>query len=187
MRSRLFKLLKVVSPIRHRISTNRILELCNTVAPGDKGTRISLTFLFSSLFLTVCLGGSLFENWIRQFGTRYRKKKLSDGTKRDLCDKKNFLAVFRKDTAPFHGFLISTMAQLSAQGRHQLFYHTENAAFHGLSRAGIHNLAALGMMMKLGTYDVMTKEAMEQDAQTIRYVQRSQILQCFTLCAYVGR
>ena len=78
------------------------------------------------------------------------------------------------------------MAQLSAQGRHQLFYHTENAAFHGLSRAGIHNLAALGMMMKLGTYDDMTKEAMEQDAQTIRYVQRTQILPCFTLCAYVG-
>ena len=43
MRARLFKLLKVVSPIRYRISTNRMLELCNTVEPGDKGTCISLT------------------------------------------------------------------------------------------------------------------------------------------------
>ena len=121
--------------------------------------------------IVVPTGGELFADWIRMVGSRNSKQKLGNLIRDNGhgIDIDEFNDAMFEELQGFQGFLIPSLARISTGCRKQLFYHTRNAAFHGLSRAGIKNMAALGLMMKLSTYDLMCEEENTKNREKIRF------------------
>ena len=121
--------------------------------------------------IVVPTGGVLFADWIRMVGSRNSKQKLGNLIRNNLhgIDIDEFNDAMFEELQGFQGFLIPSLARISTGCRKQLFYQTRNAAFHRLSRAGIKNMAALGLMMKLSTYDLMCEEENTKNREKIRF------------------
>jgi hypothetical protein len=81
-----------------------------------------------------------------------------------------FHRAFEPTCRSFYGFVLTSCARLKQACRRQLYWHTANAVFHGLSRSGVRMQASLGLMMKMTTFDEMRKEQIAQVNETIRYM-----------------
>jgi hypothetical protein len=128
----------------------------------------------------------LFEQWLAMAGTRNSKKKVTkmkqdnpDGIPLDVFN----LSMF-EELQGFQGFLLPTLARLHTGCRKQLFFYTRNAAFHGLARAGIKNIAAMGLMMKLDSYDKWCDKEKADNLEKIRFIykQTNSFVQNFFHC-----
>ena len=131
--------------------------------------------LFFSALL-VPLGGTLFEGYVKVFCTEDCVRKLrrvheqgDDGPDRVMTTEE-FYNAFEPTTRSFYGFLLTSCARLNQRCRRQLYWHTANAVFHGLSRSGVKVQASLGLMMKLSSFDDMRKQHISKVGETIRYV-----------------
>ena len=77
-----------------------------------------------------------------------------------------FNANFQAEKFFFHGHCMTICSRINFQCQKQMYYHTMNAVFHGLSRSGIQRLSQFGYAMKLSTYDDTRKrEAIKTNEQ----------------------
>jgi hypothetical protein len=76
---------------------------------------------------------------------------------------------YRKHFVRFHGWLLVTLNSMYKKKLNmQMYWHTANAAFHGLSRTGIQAQAAMGFMMKLSSFDEMRRQELAAAEERIR-------------------
>jgi hypothetical protein len=132
------------------------------------GPLTSVFLVLNSLFFyPVPTGGALFEQLLAETGSRNSIDKLNN---LDLSNEEVSIEEFQRkmfmELRAFHGYLLMTLAQLSTKCRKQLFFHTRNATFHGMTRAGLKNLAPFGFMLKLTSFD--TKRELENEKNDIR-------------------
>ena len=77
--------------------------------------------------------------------------------------------VLYKEQNRFHGFMLFALASIYRPCRHQQFFSTSSAKFHGLSRSGFHTQAQLGYMMKTSMYDNMNQKAITKANEIVKY------------------
>ena len=104
-------------------------------------------------------GGELFERFVadtcckeavRALG---RVRPVGSGNEEDAMTMEDFNSTFAQEKIYFHGHVMAVCSRVNRLCQHQLYYHTLNAVFHGLSRSGREIQARFGHMMKLSTFD----------------------------------
>lgn len=122
--------------------------------------------------MTVPTGGVLFESFVLTTCSDRAKLILDrafttfgdSGVAMTLAE---FEESFSEETNYFLGHAIGVCSRVNQKCQGQLYYHTLNAKFHGLSRSGITNLSHLGYLMALSTYDDTRRRAKEAIGQTL--------------------
>ena len=122
--------------------------------------------IFAFLRVLVPTGGKLFE----EFGLTicsdecYRNMMNAIASNDDEITMEQFNTLFEEEKYYFHGHCLSVCSRMNKQCQKQMYYHTLNANFHGLSRSGIQRLGRFGLTMKLSTFDDTRKrEAIKTD------------------------
>ena len=104
-------------------------------------------------------GGKVFEHYLdlmAKWSThKLWRKHLDDHKHNDdhKMDAPTWERILKKERGPFMGFVLMATANIGNNGKTQLFYHTFNAKFHGLSRPGVDMLARYGYAMKNSLFD----------------------------------
>jgi hypothetical protein len=102
----------------------------------------------------------LFEWFIENYASKYYLKIYKDRLEEGhgilgLEDTEFFVDALG---LKFLGYVCTVLNVNGTSAREQLFYATYAARYHGLSRAGVAMMAALGLMMAMSTVDAVAKE-----------------------------
>lgn len=159
-----------------RLTSDEILEICQKVSPASirklRFILISLFFVHISWYsLTnlsnthiVTTGGRLFEGYLDGMSSWATHKRWKDISRNfdpneidnmDLQDVQN--EIVERERGTFHGFVITSCANIGNKGQRQLFFHTFIARYHGLSRSGCETLSKFGLTMRRTSYDTHRK------------------------------
>ena len=130
-------------------------------------------------------GGHLFDAYVTLLGSystlekwnHYCTRKDQNGVIR-MCSETESAEIIEAEKQHFLGFCMVQCARVASKSRTQLFFHTWNAVFHGLSRLGVHVLAQMGLMMKTSNFDTHRRQELDRTDQKLRFVS-------LLLCHYV--
>jgi hypothetical protein len=168
-----------------RVSADDLLEISQQVKPSKLGHAAFRCFhclsIHKTKFVThkhgtlVTSGGHLFDFYVTLAGswktqetwTSHLGRKDHSG-KYQLCTPEESEPILNAEKNGFLGFCITQCGKIVSKSRAQLFYHTWNAVFHGLSRLGLHVQASMGLMQKLSNFDSQRKIEVEKTANKIR-------------------
>ena len=127
------------------------------------------------LCLSVPTGGELFRMFVTMSCSDGANRNLARAEERvreggDPMTIAEFEKVFATETHHFLGHAINACARVNRLCQGQLYYHTLNAKFHGLSRSGIEIQSKIGLMMSLSTFDDTRVRAKKVIDQNLRWV-----------------
>ena len=119
-------------------------------------------------------GGQLFERFVADTCSIVAVRALgrvsiASGNDEDAMTMEDFNSTFAQEKIYFHGHVMAVCSRVNRLCQHQLYYHTLNAVFHGLSRSGREIQARFGHMMKLSTFDDTRRAEKKNVDAAVRY------------------
>ena len=185
MRLLLKKVGKQLAEHDDRVTAEQLLAISQEIKPSKLGHAAISSFHSLLVFLRqivtthtlflVTSGRRLFDYYVTLCGCYSLQEKwrcFLDKTDCEgnyqMCTPEESKPILEEEKNNFLGFCLTTCARVVAKSRSQLFFHTWNAVFHGLSRLGLHVQSVMGFMQKKSTFDTQRQREVDRTDAKLR-------------------